>query len=90
VLFRSPIRNPCYFGIDFADREQLIAANNSVEQIRSMLGVDTLHFLSLDGMLECVSGISTKPSDYCAACFTGEYPLEVDHEMGKDALTKNC
>ena len=85
-----PIRNPCYFGIDFADRDQLIAANHDVEGIRAMLGVDSLHYLTLDGMLDVVSGIETEPGDYCAACFTGEYPIEVDPKMSKDALTKNC
>ena len=85
-----PIRNPCYFGIDFADPEQLIAAKNNVEQIRAMLGVDSLHYLSLDGMLESVSGVSTNPGDYCTACFTGVYPIEVDPEMSKDVLAKNC
>ncbi|MEQ9617023.1 MAG: hypothetical protein RLN60_03200, partial [Phycisphaerales bacterium] len=85
-----PIRNPCYFGIDFADRDQLIAANNDVEQIRSMLGVDSLHYLSLDGMLDAVSGVSTTPGDYCAACFTGEYPIDVDPQAHKDVLAKNC
>ena len=85
-----PIRNPCYFGIDFADRDQLIAANNEVEAIRSMLGVDSLHYLSLDGMLEVVSGVTTTPTDYCTACFSGNYPIEVDPSQSKDVLSKNC
>ena len=85
-----PIRNPCYFGIDFADREQLIAASNEVEEIRSMLGVDSLHYLSLDGMLEAVSGVTTEPGDYCTACFSGVYPIEVDPNQTKDVLSKKC
>lgn len=85
-----PIRHPCYFGIDFADRDQLIAASNDVEGIRKMLGVDSLHYLTLDGMLEVVSGIETTREDYCAACFTGNYPIDVDPSTHKDVLAKNC
>ncbi len=50
-----PIKHPCYFGVDFARREELIAASRNVAQIREYLGVDSLHFLSLDGLLSCVS-----------------------------------
>jgi amidophosphoribosyltransferase len=66
-----PIKNACYFGIDFPDTSQLIANKRDVEEIRQFIGVDSLHFLSLEGMLKCVS----KPSDnYCTACFSGKYP----------------
>jgi len=81
-----PIRNPCYFGIDFDDRSQLIAANRSVEQIRDFLGVDSLHFLSLDGMLSCVS---RDASHYCNACFSGDYRLDVDVPVTKLGLERH-
>ncbi len=75
-----PIRHPCYFGIDFPDPAQLIANNRTVEQIRDYLGVDSLHFLSLEGMLHCVS----QPEDhYCTACYSGKYPLDVSKPIGK-------
>lgn len=71
-----PIRHPCYFGVDFATRDQLIAHGRTVEQIRQYLNVDSLHFLSLEGMLACMNG---KPRDYCTACYSGDYRLDVEH-----------
>jgi len=71
-----PIRNPCYFGVDFATPEQLIAHNREVEQIRDFLGVDSLAFLSLEGLLSCMD----RPADdYCTACFSGKYRIDVEH-----------
>ena len=66
-----PITHPCHYGIDFARAENLIAANHSVDEIREMLGVDSLHYLSIDGLLRSVM----HSSHYCLACFTGEYPV---------------
>lgn len=68
-----PIRHPCHFGVDFATREQLIASERSVEDIRDFLGVDSLHYLSLEGMLGCMEHDA---SHYCSACWTGEYRLD--------------
>jgi amidophosphoribosyltransferase len=71
-----PIRHPCYFGVDFATRDQLIAHGRSVEEIRQYLGVDSLHYLSLDGLLACMD----RPGvGYCTACFSGDYRLDVEH-----------
>ena len=80
-----PIRYPCYFGIDFPDPNELIANQRSVEQIRDYLGVDSLHYLSLEGMLSCV-----KHDDrhYCTACFSGAYPMPVDQPVSKFALER--
>jgi amidophosphoribosyltransferase len=75
-----PIRHACYFGIDFPDPSKLIANNKSVEQIREFLDVDSLHFLSLEGLLSCVS----RPEDhYCTACFSGNYRLNVTRPVSK-------
>jgi amidophosphoribosyltransferase len=75
-----PIRYPCFFGIDFPNPQELIANTRSVEQIREYLGVDSLHYLSIEGMLSCVKN---PPSHYCTACFTGQYPMSVDHPIDK-------
>jgi amidophosphoribosyltransferase len=80
-----PIRNPCYFGIDFPNQKELIANGRSVEQIRKFLGVDSLHYLSLEGMLSCVS---MAPQKYCTACFSGDYPMSVDEPVEKFALER--
>jgi amidophosphoribosyltransferase len=81
-----PIRHPCYFGIDFPDPKRLIANTRSVDEIRRFLGVDSLHYLSHDGMLECVS---MEPERYCTACFSGDYPLDVTEPVEKFALERS-
>ena len=67
----APVTGPCYYGIDTPSREELIAANNNLEEIRASLGVDSLGYLSLNGMLESVP---TGPEGFCHACFSGDYP----------------
>lgn len=79
-----PIRFPCYFGVDFATKDQLIAHNKSVEEIRAFLGVDTLHYLSMDGLLSCVT--RNKP-DYCTACYSGDYRLDPEHPVSDELAT---
>jgi amidophosphoribosyltransferase len=66
-----PVTGPCYYGIDTPSREELIAANLTQDEIASHLGVDSLGYLSLDGMLESVPG---GPEGFCHACFSGDYP----------------
>lgn len=75
-----PIRHPCYFGIDFPDRKQLIAHERTIDEIRDFLGVDSLHFLSLEGMLGCVS---LPKENYCTACFSGDYRINVEKPVSK-------
>ncbi|MFW6058962.1 MAG: amidophosphoribosyltransferase [Phycisphaeraceae bacterium] len=75
-----PIRHPCYFGIDFPDRDHLIAAERTQQEIAEYLEVDSLHYLSLDGMLSCVS----RPREqYCTACWSGKYRIEPDKPVNK-------
>lgn len=66
-----PVTNPCYYGIDTAEREHLIAAKYNLEEICEFIGADSLHYLSLDGLLESVGG---KPH-FCTACLNGDYRL---------------
>ena len=81
-----PIRHPCYFGIDFPDPSKLIANGGTVEEIRWFLGVDSLHYLSMEGMLGCVS----RPAEhYCTACFSGKYPIEIERPVSKLSLEKH-
>jgi len=81
-----PVTHPCYFGIDFPSKAELIANTRSIEEIRDYLGVDSLHYLSLEGMLSCVKHPA---SHYCAACFSGQYPMPVDHQLSKFALERH-
>lgn len=85
-----PIKHPCFFGVDFPDRDQLVAHNRSVDDIAQLLGVDSLAFLSLEGLLEVVGTPEVPSSRYCHACFSGSYPITIEGERRKDALLKNC
>jgi len=66
-----PVTGPCYYGIDTPTRDELIAANNSLDEIATEIGVDSLGYLSLDGMLNAAPG---GPDGFCHACFSGDYP----------------
>jgi amidophosphoribosyltransferase len=72
-LASHPITGPCYYGIDTPTREELIAATHSVEEIRGFLGVDSLGYLSLDGMHRAAGN----GNEFCDACFSGRYPIPV-------------
>ena len=67
-----PVKFPCFYGVDFASPKELIAVHHSVEEITKLLNVDSLHYLSIDGLLRTVN----HSDHYCTACFTGEYPIE--------------
>jgi len=80
-----PVRWPCFYGIDFATRAELIATGLGVEEIRASIGADSLGFISGDGM---VASTNQPPDDLCTACFTGSYPIELpeDGRIGKHVL----
>ena len=82
-LTSPPVRWPCFYGMDFGDTKQLLAANLDVEGIRTYLGVDTLAYIDLDRLL---SSTGADPDAFCSACFTGEYPLPVPVELRKGML----
>jgi amidophosphoribosyltransferase len=69
-----PTISPCYYGVDTPRREELIAANNSVEEIRRFLGADSLGYLSLKSLREAVEDTQGK---FCTSCYTGSYPTEL-------------
>ena len=78
VISSPPIKSPCFYGIDTSTSGELIAANNSVEEMREIIGADSLTFLSVDGMVENIG--RTDPGSkcgHCLACFTGEYPTDI-------------
>jgi amidophosphoribosyltransferase len=76
-LGSPPIISPCHYGIDTPTREELIAATHSIEEVRTFLGVDSLGYLSLDGMLSAAGSTSR----FCHACFSGRYPVPVDDDL---------
>ncbi|HSV43252.1 MAG TPA: amidophosphoribosyltransferase, partial [Candidatus Bathyarchaeia archaeon] len=77
-----PIQWPCFFGIDFPSKGELIAANKTVEEIAQFIEVDSLGYLSLEGMLS----VMKKPAGFCHACFSGQYPLEIPENKSKYLL----
>jgi amidophosphoribosyltransferase len=72
-----PIKWPCYYGIDMSTREELVASNMSVEEIRDFIGADSLSYLELPALVEATGA----PADtFCRACFDGEYPIPVPEQ----------
>ena len=72
----SPIRYPCYYGIDIPTQEELIASKRSVEEIKEFIGADSLSYLSIEGMLRAIKRVSPHKRGFCIACFNGEYPIK--------------
>lgn len=81
-----PIRHPCFMGVDMAGPEELIAARLSVEEIARQIDVDSLGYLSLEGLLEAVGAGAQGRGGHCLACFSGEYPVPVVEGTGKRAF----
>jgi amidophosphoribosyltransferase len=78
-----PVEWPCYYGIDFASRAELIASGLEVEEIRRSIGADSLSYVSLEGLIEA----TTIPEEkLCTACFTGKYPISVPTDMSEGKM----
>jgi amidophosphoribosyltransferase len=73
-----PVRYPCYYGIDMANQNELVAATHTVEEIRQMIGATTLGYLSLDGV---VKAVGLHKNSFCRACFDGKYPIRVPTDV---------
>jgi amidophosphoribosyltransferase len=84
-----PHRFPCHYGIDFSTRGELIAARKSVEELKDYLGLDSLHYLSIEGLLQS-TGIENPEQHFCKACFDGCYPVSFDEMVSKDCLEDSC
>jgi amidophosphoribosyltransferase len=76
----APITGPCYYGIDTPTKAELIASSHSLEEIRQHLGVESLGYLSLDGMKRAAGGDS---AEFCHACFSGDYPTAIPDDTKK-------
>ncbi len=78
----APILHPCYYGMDFPSKNELIANKfENIEGIRDYIGVDSLEYLTIDEMLGAMSGFA--PTDFCTACFSGNYPTKIDVNFTK-------
>ena len=78
-----PTRFPCYYGIDFSSKGELIANQKSVEEIRDFIGLDNLGYLSVEGMLAAAGG---DKDSYCLSCYTGDYPTPICNQFEKLCL----
>jgi amidophosphoribosyltransferase len=77
-----PLKSPCFYGIDFPSKKELIASNKSVKEIGTFIKVDSLGYLSIEGMLS----VMKHSKDFCCACFTGKYPIEIPKNKSKYLL----
>lgn len=78
-----PLRHPCFYGIDFPTKKELIASNHTVEWIRDFINLDSLSYLSLEGMLEAML---LPKEEFCTACFSGNYPVKPTTKFSKNCL----
>jgi len=78
-----PVTHPCFYGIDTDSQDQLIAATKSIEEIAQQMGVDSLAYLSWQGMLQATG---EDPNSFCSACFTGDYPVPVPELLKRSKL----
>ena len=81
-----PIRHPCFYGIDFPTRKELIANDRTIQEVGDFLEVDSLAYLSLEGMLS----VFNRPGhDYCTACWSGHYKLPIDQPQSKFSFERD-
>ena len=81
-----PVANPCFYGVDFPTKEELLVNNMTMEEIRDYLDVDSIGYISLDGMLSCAS---LPPDHYCTACWSGEYKVPVNSIVNKFCMERH-
>jgi amidophosphoribosyltransferase len=81
-----PIISPCFYGIDFPTKKELIANNKTIKEIKDFIGVDSLGYVSLDGMKQALAGDKQR---FCDACFSGNYPIDVSFKSSKYMLEMN-
>lgn len=84
-----PVKHPCFMGVDMATYKELIAANMDVDGICQKVGADSLDYLSLPGMLDAIADVVGFRNNYCNACFSGDYPIEIPEWLFEDERDKN-
>ena len=80
-----PIRFPCFYGVDFPTKEELLANGRDMQQIKDFLEVDSIGYISLEGMLSCAS---LPKEHYCTACWTGNYPIPIQMMVNKFTMER--
>ena len=82
-----PVRFPCYFGVDTPNRRNFIAHAKPVDERKEIIGSDSLHDISLKGLIKASRQVE---STLCTGCFTGKYPVNINYNFSKEILEKNC
>ncbi len=87
LVSSPPIISPCYYGMDFPSPDELIANkfDRNIEKMAKEIGVESLRYLSADGLVDAVKESNPSENDYCTACFTGNYPVPVNFGVEKEA-----
>ena len=80
-----PVRCPCFYGVDFPTKEELLANDRDMKQIKDFLEVNSIGYISLEGMLKCVS---LPKEHYCTACWSGNYPIPVQTMVNKFTMER--
>jgi amidophosphoribosyltransferase len=80
-----PLKFPCFYGIDFPTKKELVASKHDIAWIRDFIGADSLEYLSLEGML---NSMPLPKENFCTACFTGRYPINHACRLSKNILEK--
>ena len=82
-----PTISPCFYGVDTPDKKDLVASHLSIEEIRKMIGADTLAYISIDGLYRAIteSKRNNENPQYCDACFTDQYPIRLTDKVGEVA-----
>jgi len=86
-----PTTHSCFYGVDTPTRDQLLAANNTIDAMAKLIGVDSLAFVSINGMYKAVADISRNPGapQFCDACFSGDYPIPLTDCNGANERQKD-
>ncbi len=88
LIASPPTTDPCFYGVDTPDKSHLMAANNTIDEMAKMIGVDKLAYISIEGLYKAV-GESKRDNDspqFCDACFSGEYPIKLTDNAGSDSV----
>jgi amidophosphoribosyltransferase len=86
IVSSPPIISPCYYGMDFPTPEELMANrfDRDINKMAEEIGVDSLRYLSADGLVNAVKEANPNGGDYCTACFTENYPVPVNFGVAKE------
>jgi amidophosphoribosyltransferase len=79
-----PMRFPCFMGVDIGSTKELVAAGRSVEEVRELIGADSLAYLSIPGLMRAIGRGTAQ--EFCRACFDGSYPVPVPQQLEMDKL----